>query len=45
MKTKIFAALVLAAGLSSCSDFLDRPPMDQIENSVDFYNSENNINI
>ena len=43
MKTKIFAVLALAAGLSSCSDFLDRPPMDQIENSADFYNSENNI--
>ncbi|MEY8686402.1 RagB/SusD family nutrient uptake outer membrane protein [Bacteroides sp. AN502(2024)] len=43
MKTKIFAVLALATSFSSCSDFLDRPPMDQIENSADFYNNENNI--
>lgn len=42
MKTKIFAILALA-GLTSCSDFLDRPPLDQIENNTEFYNSENNI--
>lgn len=35
--------MMLASGLVSCADFLDRPPMDQIENSSEFYNSENNI--
>ena len=45
MKTKIFAILALAASMASCSDFLERPPMDSIENSPEFYNSENNVRV
>jgi len=43
MKTKIFATIALAAAMVSCSDYLDRPPMDQVENDPEFYNSENNV--
>ena len=43
MKTKILAVLALAAAMVSCSDYLDRPPKDSIENSPEFYNSENNV--
>lgn len=43
MKTIILITFLLIISITSCSDFLDRPPMDQIENSTDFYNSENNI--
>ena len=31
--------------MASCSDFLERPPMDSIENSPEFYNSENNVRV
>ena len=43
MKTKIFSAILLAAAVSSCSDFLDRPPMDEVVNNPEFYNNENNV--
>lgn len=43
MKTKIFAILALAFAASSCADFLERPPMDQVENTPEFYNNENNV--
>lgn len=43
MKTKIFSAIILAAAISSCSDYLERPPMDQVVNNQEFYNNENNV--
>ncbi len=43
MKAKIFSAILLAAAFSSCSDFLDRPPMDEVVNNPEFYNNENNV--
>lgn len=33
----------LSLGLTSCNDFLDRPPLDSLENSPEFYNNEQNI--
>lgn len=38
-----FVLIALSIGFVSCSDFLDRPPIDKLENSKDFYNSEGNI--
>ena len=43
MKAKIFSAILLAAAVSSCSDFLERPPMDEVVNNPEFYNNENNV--
>ncbi len=43
MKTKILAILALAGSIVSCSDYLERPPYDKVENSPEFYNSENNV--
>ena len=43
MKSKIFSLFVLALATVSCSDFLERPPLDNIENSPEYYNSENNV--
>ncbi len=45
MKTKIFFSLLLFAGLGmGCSDdFLERPPLDRIEDNPEFWNSEQNI--
>ena len=43
MKTKIFSLLAFALITVSCSDYLERPPKDEVENSPEFYNSENNV--
>ena len=43
MKTKILAILALAGSIVSCSGYLERPPYDKVENSPEFYNSENNV--
>ena len=33
----------MAAAVSSCSDYLERPPMDEVINNPEFYNNENNV--
>ena len=43
MKTKIFLLIALLFICYSCDDFLTRDPLDQIENSPDFYNRESNV--
>lgn len=43
MKAKIFSAILLTAAVSSCSDYLERPPMDEVINNPEFYNNENNV--
>lgn len=40
---KIISSAAIILSMSSCSDFLDRPPIDKLENNKEFYNSENNI--
>lgn len=43
MKAKILAILALASAMMSCSDYLERPPYDKLENNPDFYNTENSL--
>lgn len=43
MKSKIIALLVLTLAFASCEDFLERPPLDEIENTPKFWSNENNI--
>lgn len=43
MKAKILAIFALASAMMSCSDYLERPPYDKLENNPDFYNTENSL--
>lgn len=43
MKSKIITLLVFVLTFASCDDFLDRPPLDEIENTPKFWSNENNI--
>lgn len=43
MKAKILAIFALASAMMSCSDYLERPPYDKLENNSEFYNTENSL--
>ena len=42
MKIKILSILLAVMALSSCEDFLTRPPMDTVTDTPDFWNNEDN---
>ena len=44
-KIYIIGALALAAGMTSCDDFLDKQPMDKIVNTPEYWNIASNVEV